>query len=233
MKGVKAKSFSPGEELMKNKPISKEEPLNEEELFKVVEAASSVFWLKEAEGFKDRLKELLRAHRPVKNDMVVEDRVKWFAYVIRLVLNCPSFLEKPSGFEWVMEDFQRILALRKISPDYERDFWRAIDHVRAILRPASRPARKDKDYFRCMMIYHMVKNEGLSMTKAVEKLAEDEALFIRKKSKADPVDQVENKAREIRLSLKRIEKSQQEINEILKQWGLGFDRQVKKKRVET
>ncbi len=218
---------------MENKSISKEEPLNEEELFRVVEAASSVFWLKEAEGFKNRLKGLLRAHRPVKDEMVVEDRVKWCAYVIRLVLTCPALLEKPSGFEWVMEDFQRILALRKISPDYERDFWEAMDHVRGILRPASRPARKDKDYFRYLRIYHMVKNEGLNKTKAIETLAEEEALYIKKQSKADPVDQAVNKEKEIRESLKRVEQEQQEMVKLLMKWGLGPDRRAEKKRLKT
>jgi hypothetical protein len=186
---------------------NKKEKISEKELYKLMDAASNMFWFDEAEGLKNRLKKLLWAHRP--NEM--EYRKEWFTYVIRLVTTCPPLLESPPGFEWVMEDLRQILALRKLNPEIDRDFWCAIGKVRGKLRP-SKPKRRDKDYYRAMRISHMVKNEGLSKTRAVENLAEEEARYARSKK---VTDQIANKQREIWESLKKVKEEQLEYVKLL------------------
>ncbi len=197
--------------------------LSEEDLFKLVEFASSVIMKVEAEGFKKYLNGLLKAHLPVEYEIVVEDRMKWFTYVLRLVFTCPSFLDKPAGFEWVAKQFRQILGYRKVDPDFERDFWKAMDDVRGTLRPAKRPPRKDKDHARYFQICCFMQNEGLSKTSAVGKLAEEEVRFRTKQSKAHPVDQVINKKKEIWEAVKRVEQNQQELKQLRTKWGLGPD----------
>jgi hypothetical protein len=220
---------------------------SEIELFDLVDAASYVFWEKEAEGFKRHLKDLLWAHRPVESEIVVKDWVKWFAYVIRLILTCPPLLEKPPGFEWVMGDFERILSFRKFRFDYDRYFWDALDKVRRELRKG-RPSRKDKDYERYMSIGYMVKYKGLSKSQAVEQLAVQEALtviwdgvwspqigfldeaFTQKtlqrlgEKKYDKFLNVQDsKKREIWRSLERVERDQQKLIALLEKYGPKHD----------
>jgi hypothetical protein len=58
----------------------------------------------------------------------------------------------------------------------------------------------------------MVKNEGLSKTRAVENLAEEEARYARSKK---VTDQIANKQREIWESLKKVKEEQLEYVKLL------------------
>jgi len=189
---------------------NKKKKLSRKELFRRVEAVSSVFWDEDAEPVKALLNNLLKAHRPSE----IENQEEWFTFILQLVMLCPPLLENPPGFEWVMRDFKQIFILRRAHENYNHIFWNAFDNVRGTIRKG-RPSNKDQDNYRYMMVGYLVKQKGLSKTKAVKKWAEEEANSAERKKNSDNVT---TKQREIWKSLEKVKQNHLKQTAVFEKW---------------
>lgn len=147
------------------------EILAESDLFKLADAlAHPAFRLKMAEDDRERLKSAAWAHwQNVKE----EGRITWLAYLLRLIFTCPPLLERPPGFEWIMQTLTWELYFRKHNRSADRDFWEAMTKVRARLR-RGRPSEQARDFFRWKEVNRLMNEEGLNKTKAVQRVTEQE-----------------------------------------------------------
>ncbi|MGH9783992.1 MAG: hypothetical protein ACRD88_07380 [Terriglobia bacterium] len=142
--------------------------LSEAEVFRLADALALVFWLPGAEVDKQRLREGAWAYwEKIKK----EKRTVWLTYLLQLLITCPPLFERPPGFEWIQQQLMWELYYRKANQSADRDFWEAMKRVHSALR-RGRPSDKARDYFWYERVQALMKQEGLSKTKAVERLAE-------------------------------------------------------------
>jgi hypothetical protein len=97
------------------------------------------------------------------------------------VLICPPLLDWPPGFEWIVRQLQWELTFRKANRAANQLFWHALERVRKALKKQEGRVYTGRDRSRHLTIRTLMREEGLSKTQAVERLAEleDQALDTR------------------------------------------------------
>jgi len=142
--------------------------LREKELFQLADALSGCFWLPTAAEDRARLHTLAwRYWEQVKG----QERVHWLSYLLRLLLTCPPLFGEPAGFEWIMQHVRWELEFRKYNPSADKDFWDALKTVKGKMR-RGRPPDKGRDIDRALSVSHLMREQGLNKTQAVERLTE-------------------------------------------------------------
>ena len=171
---------------MKREASTSHRPMKD--LFQLAEAVAAFYGTSCGEAATARFCRVAKEYRDV---VQAEGRVPWFTYVIRLLLTCPVLLERPPGFEWVREDLRWALDNRRFSKEVDRDFWRAVNDVRALFR-SGRPGNKARDFFRYEMVQEimnpvttapgqgLIRVKGCSKSEAVEQMAEMEQRWSRR-----------------------------------------------------
>jgi hypothetical protein len=188
--------------------------LSDDELFQLV----GYFGLSE----RDRDPELtaflereLQSRRPSEWDR--KNQTAWCAYILRLILACPRFLNSLPGFEWVFRDFCQLLALRQVDEGRDGVFWAALDQVRRQLRPG-RPPRKGRDYLIALMVHGRMNATGLSKSKIIAEMAEE---LVRMAPPRPHTDAVTTKTREIKEWLQRVKDEGLQFAALRAKAGLG------------
>jgi hypothetical protein len=157
-----------------------EESSLEKELFNLAdELSQGNFWLPEEKAKRERLMTLARSYwQDIEKEGSVEggaikreDIVKQLAFIIRLILTCPDLLDRPPGFEWAIDTLKQELLFRKYNPTANKAFWEALQKVRGMF--TGRPRNFGKDWAIHTKVMLLMEKDGLSKTKAVEKLAEE------------------------------------------------------------
>ena len=151
---------------MKKRP----ETLSEAGIIKLADGLALEFWLPGAAAKRERFGKAAQAHMEAIKD---QPRVVWLSYLLRLLLTCPPLLDRPAGFEWVLNQVQWELYYRKKNLSADRDFWEAFNKVRIAMR-LGRPSDKALDYRRYERVKELIKQKGISKTRAVELLAAGE-----------------------------------------------------------
>ena len=128
------------------------------------------FWLPGAAARRERFRKAGQAYMESIKD---QPRVVWLTYLLHLLLACPPLLDRPTGFEWVLNQVQWELYYRKKNLSADRDFWAAFDKVRIAMR-RGRPPDKPQDYLRYERVKTLMKEQGISKTRAIELLATEE-----------------------------------------------------------
>ena len=152
------------------------------DLYRLAEAVALLYGQPGAEAAIEELRDVAHDYRILTKQ---EGQVEWLTFVLRLVLTCPVLLSRPHGLEWVTDDLQVVLSQRWVNPAVDRDFWLAMAKVRE-LAARQRPASKEKDFFRFMMVMEimhpvttdpekgLVRVRGCNKTQAVLTLADME-----------------------------------------------------------
>lgn len=180
----------------------------EREVMKLAEQVSYVFELSEAAGLREQLRrdaqvyrDLLRHQQRVKDeahnlplgfDEKGRKRVAYgngaqrplpgpetLTFLLALLFTCPQILSRPAGFEWVLQDIETVLFARRLDPETDQVFEKAMN--KALTRSRVGPP-KDKalEYFRYATINELmnpsvvipgVRAKKLNKTKAVEFVA--------------------------------------------------------------
>jgi hypothetical protein len=153
---------------MKTRPKT----LSEAEIIKLADDLALVFWLPGSEVRKTQLRKEAQAYWETIKD---QPRVLWLPYVLRLLLTCPPLFDRPTGFEWILNQVQWELYYRKANQSADRDFWAAVKQVRRAMR-RGRPSDKARDYFRHERVKALMKERGITKTRAVGLLADLEGL---------------------------------------------------------
>ena len=100
-------------------------------------------------------------------------------FLLSLILTCPQILSRPAGFEWVLQDLEKILTSRRLNQEFDRTFATAVNKARSRSRVGP-PTDKALDYFRYATINELmnpsvvipgVTQLKLRKTKAVEFVA--------------------------------------------------------------
>jgi hypothetical protein len=128
------------------------------------------FWLPGAAAKRERFGKVAQAYMETIKD---QPRVVWLSYLLRLLLTCPPLLDRPTGFEWILNQVQWELYYSKKNRSADRDFWEAFKKVQIAMR-LGRPSDKARDYRRYERVKELMKEQGISKTQAVELLAADE-----------------------------------------------------------
>lgn len=174
-----------------------------EKHFELAEALAALYGSKWGEAPAERFRQEVERYR---TRLRKRNQLDWMVYVFRLILNCPVLLERPQGFELVVDDLRWFLNNRLVSKDVDRDFWMGLAEARKFL-PAGPPISRGRDFMRYQLIDAMmnpvttdpekglVRVNGMSKTAAVAEMAELE----RRKSGR------EVSARGIYRSLERVE----------------------------
>jgi hypothetical protein len=182
----------------------------EREILKLAEQVSYVFGLPEAAGLKEQLQwdaEVYRdwlhtqqhmedeAHnRSLGLDEKGRKRVAYgigsqrflpgpetLTFLLALLFACPQMLLRPVGFEWVLQDLEKVLVARRLDPVTDQGFEKAMNKARTRSRVGP-PKDKALEYFRYATINEL-KNLSvvirgvpakMGKTKAVEFVAEIE-----------------------------------------------------------
>ena len=152
-------------------------------LFELAEAVGLFYG---AKGAKAAIEEFREIAQDVRHVAKAEGQVAWLTYVLRLLFTCPVLLQRPSGLEWVTDDLQWALRTRKLSPEVNRDLWKAMKKVRGLLS-RGRPGNKARDFFRYEWLLNIMypvtthpklglvrTKKSVSKTKAVTDLADME-----------------------------------------------------------
>jgi hypothetical protein len=148
------------------------ETLSEAEIIKLADELALVFWLPGSEVRRQQLSKEAQAYWETIKD---QPRVLWLPYVLRLLLTCPPLFDRPTGFEWILNQVQWELYYRKANQSADQDFWAAVTQVRRAMR-RGRPSDKARDYFRYERVRALMKEQGIKKTRAVELLADLEGL---------------------------------------------------------
>lgn len=114
-------------------------------LFELAEAVGLFYGMK---GTKAAIKEFRDVAQGYRHVAKGEGQGAWLTYVIRLLLACPLLLQRPPGLEWVTDDLQWALRHRKLRPDVDRDFWKAVTTVRGMMVTGGQPRDKAWEFFR-------------------------------------------------------------------------------------
>lgn len=180
----------------------------EREILELAEMTSYVFDLPEAKGLKERLNEQALAYRDLlRHQQRLQDeahqaslgtdeqgrrRVAYgigprrafpgpesLTFLLALFFTCPQILSQPAGFEWVLQDLIQVLVARRLDPDSDRIFEKAMNKARIRSRVGP-PKDKALDYIRYVTINELmhpsavipdVVTAKLDKTKAVEFVA--------------------------------------------------------------
>lgn len=180
----------------------------EREILKLAEQVSYVFGLSEAAGLKEQLRQDAEVYRDwlhhqqrLKDDAhnlslgFDEKGRKRVAYgtgtqrsqpgpetltfLLALLFICPQILSRPAGFEWVLQDLEKVLIARRLDPGTNRMFVKVMNKARTKSRVGP-PKDKALEYFRYATINELmnpsvvipgVKAKKMNKTKAVEYVA--------------------------------------------------------------
>lgn len=145
-------------------------------LFELAEAVGLFYGMKGVEAAIEEFREIAQDYRHVAK---AEGQVAWLTYVLRLLFTCPVLLQRPSGLEWVTDDLQWALRHRKLSPEVNRDFWKAMKEVRGVL-PGGRPGDKARDLFRSEwllnIMYPMTTHPKLGLVRTKKRVSKTKAV---------------------------------------------------------
>jgi hypothetical protein len=179
----------------------------EREILKLAEQVSYVFGLAEAEGLKEQLRRDAEVYRDwlhyqqhlkdeaynlsLKFDEKGQKRVAYgigaqrsqpgpetLTFLLALLFTCPQILSRPAGFEWVLQDLEKVLIARRLDPDSNRMFAKVINKARTRSRVGP-PKDKALAYFRYATINELMNpsvvipgvTAKMGKTKAVEFVA--------------------------------------------------------------
>ena len=187
------------------------------EFFHFAELVALVFDRPEAAHLRARLFHEASAYRNRYRPHKVQDfwatKTKWTAFLLRLILTCPRILSRPQNFEWVMEDLEWLLARRKFDPAIDRDFWEAVDRIRAPIR-TGHPRNRTLEYFRYETVEtHM--NPPTALKDIIDTCGKEEAL----RRAADIEERCLGKRpheRVVRRSYDQVKQELQELNDLLR-----------------
>jgi hypothetical protein len=153
---------------MKKRPKT----LSEAGIIKLADGLALEFWLPGAAARRERFGNATLAHMESLKD---QPRVVWLSYLLHLLLTCPPLLDRPTGFEWILNQVQWELYYRKKNRSADRDFWEAFKKVRIAMQ-LGRPSDKAQDYHRYERVKELMKEQGISKTRAIELLAGGEGV---------------------------------------------------------
>lgn len=182
----------------------------EREILELADQASYVFGLSEAAGLRERLRQEAEVYRDwleykdfqeaeainaalgvdekgykrvaynVEGQSAVRDPTV-LRFLLLLIFHCPQILSRPAGFDWVLEDLEKVLLARRLDPKSDRIFWKVMKEVQRKFNKG-RPSSKGLDYFRYGAIIQLMKPSvvipgvmQIGKTKAVEFVAEMES----------------------------------------------------------
>ena len=145
----------------------KPKTLSEAEIIKLADGLALEFWLPGAAVRRERFRKAAQAYMEIIKD---QPRVVWLPYLLRLLLTCPPLLDRPTGFEWVLNQVQWELYYRIKNRSADRDFWEAFKKARIAMQ-LGRPPDKAQDYHQYERVKQLMKEQGISKTRAVELLA--------------------------------------------------------------
>ena len=152
---------------------------SKEEILEMANMVSFVFDLPEARSFKTRFLALAPAFWVVsERPYADEERV---AYLLELILRCPQLLSGAPDCEWIRQALGNVLLQRRLDPQIDTPFWKALESVRRRVRKG-RPKDQALDFFRYQFIQQLMhppsQLEGVvvqfNKTKAVDRCAEAE-----------------------------------------------------------
>jgi len=193
----------------------------EREILELAEMTSYVFDSPEAVGLKERLKEQAEVYRDwLQSQQLIKDdaynaslgtdekghrRVAYgigtqslpgpesLTFLLALLCTCPQILSRPAGFEWVLQDLEMVLFIRRLDPPSDQVFANAMNTARIRSRVGP-PKDKALEYFRDATIKMMMKpppvfpgvkakkpklkKKKMTITKAVGHVAEMEVKFL-------------------------------------------------------
>lgn len=152
---------------MKKKPIT----MSEAEIVELADELALKFWLPGSADRREQLATAALAH--YTKTRKTQPRLVWLSYLLRLLLTCPPLFDRPKGLEWVLTEFQWELYYRQKNRSADRDFWAAVDMVRRAMRQGQ-PSNKAHDYLRYERVKALMKEQGITKTRAVEVLAAEE-----------------------------------------------------------
>jgi hypothetical protein len=174
---------------------------------------SSVFDSSEAVGFKERLQEQAEVYRDwLQSQQLMKDeayqaslgtdeqgrrRVAYgigpqrafpgpesLTFLLALLFTCPQILSQPAGFEWVLRDLEKVFVTRRLDPESDRIFEKAMNKARRRSRVGP-PKDKALEYFRYDTINELMNPSvigpgvaQMNKTKAVEFVAEMETRLV-------------------------------------------------------
>ena len=151
---------------MKKRPKT----ISEAAIMKLADELALEFWLPGAAARREQFAKVALAYmETIKN----QPRVVWLSYLLRLLFTCPPLLDRPKGFEWVLNQVQWELYYRKKNRSADRDFWKALKNSRIAMQ-RGRPSDRAQDYHRYERVKQLMKEQGISKTRAVELLATGE-----------------------------------------------------------
>lgn len=201
-------------------------------LWDLAEAVGCLFGMPGAEAATDLFREVAHDYGVIVR---AHGQVDWIKYLLQLLLTCPPLLHRSPGFEWVTDELRSVFHTRKFDQDVDRDFWQAMDEVRA-MSTKGRPRNKARDWFRCEWVYNwmwpvttsaeygLVRTKGVSKSQAVAKVADMEARCYGRRPDA----------REIWRSLKRVEQYLRMVTqEVRAAASAGTSRPPQAKRKES
>jgi hypothetical protein len=180
----------------------------EREILELAEMTSYMFDSPNAVGLKERLQEQAEAYRDwLRHQQRLQDdadhaslgtdkrghrRVAYglgaqrtfpdhesLTFLLALFFTCPQMLSQPAGFEWVLQDLVQVLFARRLDPESDQIFEKAMNTARIRSRVGP-PKDKALEYFRYQTITELmypsvvipgVKAKKLNKTKAVEFVA--------------------------------------------------------------
>jgi hypothetical protein len=179
----------------------------EREILELAEMTSYVFDSPNAVGLKERLKEQAEAYRDcLRHQQRLQDdadqaslgtdeqghrRVAYglgaqrafpgpesLTFLLALLFTCPQMLSQPAGFEWVLRDLEKVLVTRRLDPESDRIFEKAMNKSRTRSRVGP-PKDKAVEFFRYTTIHELMNpsvvipevTAKLNKTKAVEFVA--------------------------------------------------------------
>jgi len=179
----------------------------EREILKLAEQVSYVFGLSEAEGLKEQLRRDAEVYRDwLQYNQHLEDEahnlslgfdekgrkrvaygigaqrshpgLETLTFLLALLFTCPQILSRPSGFEWVLRDLEKVLVTRRLDPPTDQIFQKAMNKARIRSRVGP-PKDKALEYFRYATINELMNpsvvipgvTAKMGKTKAVEFVA--------------------------------------------------------------
>lgn len=156
----------------------------EREILKLAEQVSYVFGLSEAAGLKEQLRRDAEVYRDwLQCKQHLEDEVhnlslgfdekgrkrvaygigaqrslpgpETLTFLLALLFTCPQILLRSAGFEWVLQDLEKVLVARRLDPESDRMFAKVINKARTRSRVGP-PKDKALEYFRYATINELM-----------------------------------------------------------------------------
>jgi hypothetical protein len=196
-------------------PVISQRLPTERDILELAELTSYVFDSPEAVGLKARLKKQAEVYRDwLESEQLMKDEVyhaslgvdeqgrrrvaygigtqrsipgpESVTFLLAFLFTCPQILSRPTGFEWVLRDFEKVLFARRLDPPSDQKFEKAMNKARTRSRVGP-PKDKALEYFRYATITELmnpslvipgVKAKKLNKTKAVEFVATMETRLV-------------------------------------------------------